>query len=1788
MNKKYRYHYRKYYLIYRTLKEVSPMLKQYLQAVITVIALTHLTTAQAIDTDGDHYPDEYETHYNTNPTDPQNHPTPTFIVAQDNTRTHEKIQDAIDEINQDYQIILVKPGTYFEKIEIDKKEKLLLISQNGPVETIIDGQNDNRVLDIKSDTQPTIIGFTLQHGHDHGAGIRVEKAASAYLKNIIIRNHNKSRKDGAIYIRDASPLFENCLVINNNMRRGGAVFVRGNSNPNFNHCTFYNNQSRNAGQGFYVNPNSGHIVTIKNSILWNGLGEIDEIAYRPARTTISHSIIQGGFSGTGNKSDNPQLTSEGYITTNSSALNSGITTDLTVDWQGDSRNMGGTPDIGFDELYEESGYEPLSLTPPSDIEQTTSLLSVELSLGEAATTGGEKPISITNNAPESYLPGQTTIEWIAEDANGMKRFAKQIVNVIHQPQTDSDLDGLDDTWEQKHLGDLSQNENDDPDKDGLNNLEEYLNQLNPVIADAHIDHDGDRYPSYFEIKNGTHPYNSADKPQPHHVVTPQSHINEVNELLKDDVSHGDIILFKSGTYDLNETLKIENFNRILLLGEQGAESTILDANFERRIMETNNNGLAYMDGFTFQKGKDEGAAIQIKDTQFFLSNVIFKDIDDSDHGTLYIDDKSSVVISNCLFLNNRTQQGGALYLTADSPNFVTINHCTFYKNTATEQGHAIFNENNSNNTVEIKNSILWNNDSRNNDEIRTANLDLTITNSIVRGDIQNTNITASNILNADPLLTPEGYLTNTNSPALNAGVNSDIKFDFHGEKRPLGQAVDLGFDEFATLTVIPPEDITIEATGDFTDVEIGEATATDMDGNPLDVTPDMTSPFPIGEHTVTWTATDGIETESAVQIVIVQDTTPPVLNIPVDVHITIDDNNLVAIDIGTTTATDIFEPITISDNAPDLFPMGETFVIWMATDANGLQTQLQQRITVNSTDSDGDGLLDEWEQTYLGGLGETEADDYDMDGMTNGEEHENNFDPTQDESLEDADNDRFPNVFEVRNGSNPNDAASIPTAHFNIAAGQSIQTVIDGLLESYQILSVAGGEYNENLTVSIGTPLFLLLGDTTQPTTVIAQNNQTALTIDAPVVIDGLSVTGDTINQAGVLLNSNDVILKQVNFSLLFSENANGAVQIFSGNAQFENCLIANNQSFSGGAVYVADGSASFNHCTFYNNYADDGTHGINNFGTVTLDNSILWNSDEGLVNEVSGNNVTVNTSIVRGVDADPKLNVDGYITHLSPALDQVNSVLVHDIHFEARPETLADLGADEFVDTDNDNLPDWWELQEHGDLTTAENLTADTDGDGLPDYNEFLLGTGPNNTDSDGDGLTDGEEMNTHGTNPLSGDSDGDGIPDNEQVDTVAPVVTPPADVIVEATASNTPVTLGQASAVDNIQGSVPTSANKSGPFSIGTHDITWSASDSVGNVGTATQQVIVQDTAAPVITGSPSVEHIVYVNAPSVLTLVQPSVADASGFTLTHNGPKAPDTFPLGDTTVTWTATDGYSHVSTFEQTVTLTYSPSRVVGPHGPDMDDALKWLLTQQNLDGSFGASEAVKPYYTAQVIQVMEQVNVKDTMYYAAITWLENHAMHNNDSIGRRIKALASHGDDIDAVINIIEAAQQQTAEGNIQGWGLTSNLQSAHVDTANALIALHGVTHSADANAAINFLINQKLTSLDGWSRNPGNQKYDLWTTARVIEAFILYTDQNAALPALIQTSVTELLSNIGSQTELALKAKVLAVAKASGYGGDLSADINAIKALQLENDSWNNDVHDTIHVLNLLHTDNQ
>ncbi|WP_435105319.1 cadherin domain-containing protein [Arhodomonas sp. AD133] len=128
---------------------------------------------------------------------------------------------------------------------------------------------------------------------------------------------------------------------------------------------------------------------------------------------------------------------------------------------------------------------------------------------------------------------------------------------------------------------------------------------------------------------------------------------------------------------------------------------------------------------------------------------------------------------------------------------------------------------------------------------------------------------------------------------------------------------------------------------------------------------------------------------------------------------------------------------------------------------------------------------------------------------------------------------------------------------------------------------------------------------------------------------------------------------------------------------------------------------------------------------------------------------------------------------------------------------------------------------------------------------------SGGGDGDRDGDGIPDEFEEKTPGLDPddptdADGDIDGDGLTNLEEyeqgtpldADSKAPVVTAPADRRVAATGLFTRAALGEASADDALDGTVPVRREPATDwFAPGRHVIRWLAEDAAGNRGSAEQ---------------------------------------------------------------------------------------------------------------------------------------------------------------------------------------------------------------------------------------------------------------------------------------------------------------------------------------------------------------
>ncbi|EAS45874.1 hypothetical protein GB2207_06123 [marine gamma proteobacterium HTCC2207] len=182
---------------------------------------------------------------------------------------------------------------------------------------------------------------------------------------------------------------------------------------------------------------------------------------------------------------------------------------------------------------------------------------------------------------------------------------------------------------------------------------------------------------------------------------------------------------------------------------------------------------------------------------------------------------------------------------------------------------------------------------------------------------------------------------------------------------------------------------------------------------------------------------------------------------------------------------------------------------------------------------------------------------------------------------------------------------------------------------------------------------------------------------------------------------------------------------------------------------------------------------------------------------------------------------------------------------------------------------------------------------------------------------------------------------------DTVAPTVTAPSAAVFSAVdAAGTPASsdgiaafLGGATATDDVDGSVSVTNDAPDTFSLGDTTVTFSASDAAGNTATATAVVTVTDQTAPTLSApadssfvASSAEGIAASDTALVEFLAQATASDNVDAAVTVSN-DAPATFPIGDTTVLFTAADVAGNSVNASATVTVTGAEQEGKGEKGP---------------------------------------------------------------------------------------------------------------------------------------------------------------------------------------------------------------------------------------------------------------
>ncbi len=275
--------------------------------------------------------------------------------------------------------------------------------------------------------------------------------------------------------------------------------------------------------------------------------------------------------------------------------------------------------------------------------------------------------------------------------------------------------------------------------------------------------------------------------------------------------------------------------------------------------------------------------------------------------------------------------------------------------------------------------------------------------------------------------------------------------------------------------------------------------------------------------------------------------------------------------------------------------------------------------------------------------------------------------------------------------------------------------------------------------------------------------------------------------------------------------------------------------------------------------------------------------------------------------------------------------------------------------------------------------------------------------------------------------------------------------------------------SAQDNVDGDVTTKVSVSGNIdtaTLGAYILTYSVSDVAGNTTTVTRSVSVQDAAAPVVTAPANIE-VAATDASGTVATDSVIAAFLAGGTandaidgelvVTHD---APAVFPLGTTTVTFSATDTAGNVATASATVTVVDRSAPVITLTNGTSQEL---PLGERFVEPGFNAVDNVDGDVTANVT-VTGTVNTTTVGVYT-LNYTVRDSAGNQGSASRTVRVVDNTPPDTTAPVINAPAGVSVVAQTS-SGLPASDVAISAFLAAATAVDAVDGaltVSHDAPA-----------------------------------------------------------------------------------------------------------------------------
>ena len=692
-----------------------------------------------------------------------------------------------------------------------------------------------------------------------------------------------------------------------------------------------------------------------------------------------------------------------------------------------------------------------------------------------------------------------------------------------------------------------------------------------------------------------------------------------------------------------------------------------------------------------------------------------------------------------------------------------------------------------------------------------------------------------------------------------------------------------------------PEDIIYEATSIYENlVPITEPIVTDIQN--VSISTNAPLIFPFGESIITWYAEDlSGNLATATQKIVVVDTTSPTLNIPENIiseATSLDSNN---ISLGNATADDITGISDITNDAPSVFPFGTTIVTWSASDNAGNTISSEQTVTI--VDTTAPQIKSPDDISIEATNAEGNIVDLGLPWV---------YDIIAVESFTNDAPSIFPIGVTTITWSASDTSGNVATDTQVISISDNTPPEIiapsDIVIEASNIsgMNVVLGEASVSDIIGIDSvtnnapPLFTL-GNTTVIWTATDSHGNTATANQIVSIVD---------TTAPVITAPKDVIIEA-------QDSESNIVALG----------VADAQDIVGVVLIENDAPEEFSLGDHLITWT--ATDAAGNFATVTQKVSVIDTTAPIItapvpiqVEAISKHNNIVELGDATATDF---IGIQS-ITNDAPEVFPLGETIV--------TWTATDLGGLETSDTQLVTVVDTTPPKVSTPKIISVEAISETQN--IVDFGSIfaddLVGVASVSNDA--------PEFFPFGLTTITWvvtDESGNIATSLQQIsveDTTAPTITAPVDIVLEATSSeNNPVNLGKAEAIDLVSVNSITN-NAPSSFTLGETIVTWTATDSSGNSATTTQKVTLIDTTAPTIETLPDMELEATSEDKNIISLVSPSASDTvSDVIITNN---APDYFSLGETLVTWTASDEQGNFASSTQKITIvdTTAPELIV--------------------------------------------------------------------------------------------------------------------------------------------------------------------------------------------------------------------------------------------------------------------